>query len=77
MSAKDVFTAVIRHLRNEVIQHLETHGPLINEGDIQWVLTCSKFSPEDCRTFMKECAKEVRLYECAIVEKLVKINRYH
>jgi len=60
MLAVDVFTAVIKYLKEHLLS--EMTSPVLSNVDIQWVITVPAIWDLKARTFMREAAKEVRAY---------------
>lgn len=61
MLACDVFGAVIRHLKDHLLDLLQKRGTEISNDDIHWVLTVPAIWSDSAKQFMRESAYKVNI----------------
>ena len=59
MKAIDVFAAVIRYLKDHLLELLKTRGTEVQNKDIHWVLTVPAIWTDSAKQFMREAAYKV------------------
>jgi len=58
LSAKDVFSVVIGHLKDCVLEHVRRQNPSIQDDDILYVLTVPAIWSDAAKQFMREAATD-------------------
>ncbi|XP_053398568.1 heat shock 70 kDa protein 12A-like [Mercenaria mercenaria] len=61
MKAKKVFGAVIKYLKDHLLEKLESSGTKVENNDIHWVLTVPAIWPDSAKQFMREAAYEAKI----------------
>ena len=64
MPAIDIFSMVIKYLKDHLLNTLETRGTGLDNNDIHWVLTVPAIRTEPAKQFMREAAEKV----CSLVK---------
>ena len=59
MPAIQVFSGGIKFLKDHLFQNFQDRVPLLQDGDIHWVLTVPAIWDETAKKFMRKSAEEV------------------
>ena len=59
LPALDIFSMVIKYLKEHLLETLETRGTGLDNNDIHWVLTVPAIWSEPAKQFMREAAEKV------------------
>lgn len=59
MLAKQIFTASIKAIKDQLLKSIATAGRGATEHEIRWVLTVPAIWRDDAKQFMRQCAEKV------------------